>query len=400
MIHLPASFYKVQYESSIPMKNSRVLKSTLVNLDRAVDEVSKGWRKVRGPLKHAQIVPYRSYGTEQVLVVRGRVLTNRPIRPSETDSTWRNAAHMLERWVTREVVGTEVRAYWDGQEFRAETDDEGYFRFEIPTESKLPADREWHEVSLNLTAFPEADPATAKVLVPLVEAQFGVISDIDDTITFSSATNYLRMAKIVFLGTAYSRLPFKGVAAFYRGLEKGTFGRPVNPFFYVSSSPWNLYDVLRDLFEYRSIPAGPLLLQDYGIDVTKIINESHHAHKLRSIRDVFDKYPRLRFILIGDSGQADPEIYREVVRLYPGRVLAVYIRDVSHPPERDEAIRKLAAEIEPASCHLVLAEETDAAAEDALKHGWLEPQVLEEIKTEKAAEPAPRALEKALHQQT
>jgi phosphatidate phosphatase APP1 len=382
------------------MRNSSVLRSTLVSLDRAIDGVSKGWRKVCGPLKHAQIVPYRSYGTNETLVVLGRVLTNRPIRPSETDSTWRNAAHMVERWVTREVAGTEVRAEWEGRQFRTITNEEGYFRLEIPTEGKLPVDREWHEVALTLSSFPNADPATARVLVPLSEAQFGVISDIDDTITFSSATNYLRMAKIVFLGTAYSRLPFKGVAAFYRGLEKGTAGRAVNPFFFVSSSPWNLYDVLRDLFEYRSIPAGPLLLQDYGIDETKIINESHHTHKLRSIRDVFDNYPHLRFILIGDSGQADPEIYREIVRLYPGRVLAVYIRDVSHPPERDEAIRKLAAEIEPASCHLILAEETDLVAEDALNRGWLTAGVLEEIKLEKAAEPAPRKLEKALNQQT
>jgi len=351
-------------------------------------------------LKDAQIVPYRSYGTSETLIVRGRVLTNRPIRPSETDSTWRNAVHMLERWASREVPGAEVRARWNGRENHGVTDEEGYFRLEIPTEGRLPQDRPWHDVDLHLPAFPEAKPAVAKVLVPLADAQFGVISDIDDTITFSSATNYLRMAKIVFLGTAYSWLPFKGVAAFYRGLEKGTAGRPVNPFFYVSSSPWNLYDVLRDLFEYRSIPAGPLLLQDYGVDLTKLIHETHQEHKLRSIRDVFDKYPHLRFLLIGDSGQADPEIYREIVRLYPDRVLAVYIRDVSSPPERDEAVRKLAEEIAPANCHLILAEETDAVARDARAHGWLEEEVLHEIDSEKAAEPAPRPLEKALHQQT
>lgn len=382
------------------MTKSRILRTTLQNLDRAIDQTSHGWRKLRGPLKHAQIVPYRSYGTRDTLVVRGRILTNRPIRPSETDSAWRNAVHMLERWVSREVPETEVRARWNGREFLATTDEEGYFRLEIPTQGMLPTDRPWHEVAVELPAFPEAAPAIAKVLVPMPEAQFGIISDIDDTITFSSATNYLRMAKIVFLGTAYSRLPFKGVAAFYRGLEKGTAGRPVNPFFYVSSSPWNLYDVLRDLFEYRSIPAGPLLLQDYGVDLTKFIHESHHDHKLRSIRDVFDKYPHLRFLLIGDSGQADPEIYREIVRLYPDRVLAVYIRDVTHPPERDEAVRKLAEEIEPANCHLLLAEETYAVAQDALANGWIKQEVLGEIESEKATEPAAKPLEKALHQQT
>lgn len=382
------------------MRQSRILRATLHNLDRAIDQTSQGWRKLRGPSKRAQVVPYRSYGTNETLVVRGRVLTNRPIRPSETDSAWRNAVHMLERWGSREVPGTEILARWDGQEFHTTTDEEGYFRLEIPTNDRLPKDRAWHDVSVELPAFPDADPAIAKVLVPLAEAQFGIISDIDDTITFSSATNYLRMAKIVLLGTAFSRLPFKGVAAFYRGLEKGAAGRPVNPFFYVSSSPWNLYDVLRDLFEYRSIPAGPLLLQDYGVDLTKLIHESHHDHKLRSIRDVFDKYPHLPFLLIGDSGQADPEIYREVVRLYPDRVLAVYIRDVSHPPERDEAVRKLAAEIESANCRLLLAEETYPVAQDALANGWIEPGVLGEIESEKASEPAPQPLEKALNQQT
>jgi phosphatidate phosphatase APP1 len=307
---------------------------------------------------------------------------------------------MLQRWMTRKVPGTPVRACWAGQEYTATTDDDGYFRLEIPTGGRLPTDTGWHDVTVELPSFPNTPAATAKVLVPLPQAQFGVISDIDDTIIFSAATNFLRLAKITLLGTAYSRLPFKGVAAFYRGLEKGTAGLPVNPFFFVSSSPWNLYDVLRDLFEYRRIPAGPLLLQDYGIDATKFIHLGHREHKLAEIREVFDRYTRLPFLLIGDSGQEDPEIYREIVGLYPERVLAVYIRDVSKSPERADAVLKLAAEIERAGCRLLLAPETDAAAEDALQHGWLAPGVLEEIRTEKASEEPAGALEEALNQQT
>jgi phosphatidate phosphatase APP1 len=328
------------------------------------------------------------------------VLTNRPLRPSATDSQWRNLLNMLQRWMSREIPGARVQAHWGGQDFTGSTDDEGYFRIEIPTEGRLPADTSWHDVALHLPAFPNAPTAVAKVLVPLPQAQFGIISDIDDTVIFTAATNYLRMARIVLLGSAYSRLPFKGVAAFYRGLEKGSAGAPVNPFFYVSSSPWNLYDVLRDLFEYRSIPAGPLLLQDFGIDATKFIHLSHHEHKLGSIHDIFERYPGMQFLLIGDSGQEDPEIYREVVRRYPERVLAVYIRDVSDSPEREASVGKLAAELETAHCRLLLAGETAAAAEDALSHGWLVPGVLEEIRAEKLSEPPPDAVEEVLEQQT
>jgi phosphatidate phosphatase APP1 len=385
------------------MRTSLLLRHAVFRIDHGLDAVWKLWRRARGPLRSAQLVPYRSYGTREQLVVRGRVLTNRPLRPSATDSQWRNALHMLQRWMSREIPGATVEAEWASQKFTATTDEEGYFRIEIPTGGQLPANASWHDVPLQLPAFPQpptAPAAVAKVLVPLPEAQFGIISDIDDTVIFTAATNYLRMAKIVLLGSAYSRLPFKGVAAFYRGLEKGTAGAPVNPFFYVSSSPWNLYDVLRDLFDYRSIPAGPLLLQDFGIDAAKFIHQSHHEHKLASIRDVMERYPRLRFLLIGDSGQEDPEIYREVVRRYPERILAVYIRDVSHSPKRLVSVSRLAAELERAQCRLLLVEETEAAAEDALRHGWLAPGVLEEIRAEKASEPPAEPVEKALHQQT
>jgi phosphatidate phosphatase APP1 len=369
-------------------------------IDGFLDVLWKTWRAVRGPLRQAQLVPYRSYGTAGQLIVRGRVLTNRPLRPSQTDSAWRNAWHMFQRWATREIPGVVVTATWAGNEASAITDDEGYFRIEIGTQGRLDRSTFWQDVSVRLPAFPQTAPVTAKVVVPNPAAQFGVISDIDDTVIFSSATNYVRMAKIVLLGTAYSRLPFKGVAAFYRGLEKGTHAQPVNPIFYVSSSPWNLYDVLRDLFEFRSLPAGPLLLQDFGIDAEKFLHHAHRVHKVSVIRDLLDRYPHLPFLLIGDSGQQDPEIYREILRLYPGRVLSIYIRDVSRRRERNETVRKLAAEIDSPTCQLLLVKDTLAAAEHALRRGWIGPEVLEEIRMEKASEPPPQALEEALQQQT
>jgi phosphatidate phosphatase APP1 len=266
-----------------------------------------------------------------------------------------------------------------------------------------PSDpRGWQEVELDLPDFPSptGQPAIAKVLVPTEQAEFGVISDIDDTVIFTAATNVFRMARTVLLGTAFSRLPFKGVAAFYRGLAQGRAEEPVNPIFYVSSSPWNLYDVLRDLFEIRSIPAGPLMLQDFGIAPGKFITESHRAHKLRAIRGIMETYPHLKFILVGDSGQKDPEIYRETVDLFPERVLAVYIRDVSRKPERDEAIRALSEQMRPLACDLVLGEETIDVAKHALANGWITADVLAAIEGETRGERPPEKMETLLHQQT
>ncbi len=371
-------------------------------IDNTLDVLSKRIRKSRGAPRRAQIVPHRSYGTRDRLIVQGRVLSNRPIRPSAEDSAILNFWHMLQRWLTHELAGVTVRARHGHSQAEGQTDLEGYFRIEMPAGAEPTDARGWHEVELDLPGFPtpSGQAAIAKVLVPTEQAEFGVISDIDDTVIYSAATNILRMARTVLLGTAFSRLPFKGVAAFYRGLAKGRAAEEVNPIFYVSSSPWNLYDVLRDLFEVRSVPAGPLMLQDFGLAPGKFITESHRVHKLRAIRGILDTYPHLKFILVGDSGQKDPEIYRETVDLFPQRILAVYIRDVCRQPERDEAIHALAEQIRPLACDLVLADETDKVAEHAVAKGWISAEVLAAIQREIAGEPEPKTVETLLHQQT
>jgi phosphatidate phosphatase APP1 len=83
-----------------------------------------------------------------------------------------------------------------------------------------------------------------------------------------------------------------------------------------------------------------------------------------------DSYP-LPFILIGDSGQRDPEIYREVVAEYPARILAIYIRSVSPDPLRRETVRALAREVERAGSALLLTDDTLSAARHAADNGWI-----------------------------
>ena len=95
---------------------------------------------------------------------------------------------------------------------------------------------------------------------PLKRARFGVISDIDDTIVSSHVANKLKMILTAALSNSRTRKPFAGVAAFYRALHAG-----VNPFFYVSKSPWNLYAPLVEYLEVQGLPLGPLLLRDFGL---------------------------------------------------------------------------------------------------------------------------------------
>ena len=112
--------------------------------------------------------------------------------------------------------------------------------------------------------------------------------------------------------------------------------RTRNPIFYVSSSPWNLYDLLDDFLELNAIPAGPIFLRDIGTDTGKFIKTPGHGHKLERARTLIARNPQLRWVLLGDSGQADAELYAEAAQEFGDRIAAIYIRDVD--PDADSPL--------------------------------------------------------------
>ena len=207
------------------------------------------------------------------------------------------------------------------------------------------------------------------VFVPSENVEFGVISDIDDTVVPTGATRLWEMVKTTFMGNAYTRVPFPGVAAFYQALSKGLMGYENNPFFYVSSSPWNLYDFLRELMNIHHIPQGPLMLRDIGLSREHFFAGSHTEHKLIQIKRIFDIIRDTPFILIGDSGQHDAEIYLHVIRDFPGRVKMVYIRDVD--PTNHEKVLTIASETGNLGVEMMLVRDTIEATLHAVSKGWI-----------------------------
>jgi phosphatidate phosphatase APP1 len=254
-----------------------------------------------------------------------------------------------------------------GDEVRAVTDQEGYFEFVLDLPRPLDDPRVWEPVELELLAPPApagVTHATAQVLIPR-DPQYAVISDLDDTVLHSHATSLWQMARLTLLHNAHTRLPFEGVAGFYQALQRGRDGEALNPVFYVSNSPWNLYDLLEDFLDLHGIPRGPLLLRDWSLRTLK----AGGTHKLAAIEALLAAYPGLQVVLVGDSGERDPEIYRQVVLRHPGRVLAVYVRDVA--PGRHDAVRAIAAELAGHGVQLVLSPDTEAARRHALDHGLI-----------------------------
>lgn len=342
------------------------------NAETAFDTLVARLREKTGRTEPIVIQPYRGFGDLDEVRVSGRVLEDPGIpEASERDTVWQNVVAMYRRFESDEVPGAEVELSVGSSMKRLRTDEEGYFEALIPLPDGLTPRDGWIEVDARLTEGEKPSDTVIRARVPGDDAAFGVISDIDDTILPSGATRLTTLARKTFLHNARTRLPFDGAAAFYRALAQGPNGDgpPVNPFFYVSSSPWNLYDFLEDFFDLNGVPEGPILLRDLGVDAEKFIKEGH-SHKLDKIERVLGAFPDLPFVLIGDSGQEDPELYLESVKRHPRRIRAIYIRDVSDRP-RDEEVQRLARAAEAHGVDFRRVEDSAEAARHAARVGLI-----------------------------
>jgi phosphatidate phosphatase APP1 len=342
--------------------------------------------------KRDTVVLYRGFGANGRVRVYGRALEEQRIAPAgATDSRWRNLLAMLERADADPLPHAVVSVTIGSAREQLVADDEGFFTGEMPSDHARRIDEDWIEVHAQLVetehgTVPAPIQVAGAALSPASRPEYLVVSDIDDTVLQSRVTNFLRAAKTLAFGNARTRLPFPGVAAFYTALRRGRGANGRNPIFYVSSSPWNLYDLITEFLELQGIPLGPVMLRDLDIGLATLSSRRHHDHKGDHIRRILATYPDLQMILIGDSGQQDPEIYHGIVNEHKGRIRAIYIRNVTMNAERSAAIDLLAKEVLSVGSTMVLADDTLTAARHAVEHGFIPAEALPGIGDEKRAD--------------
>jgi phosphatidate phosphatase APP1 len=365
------------------------IRSVLTNIARAFRRVLHLLaRPVKGDRGHGGIVilPYRGYGSHEEVFLMGRVFRQLGAGSSVREGTLRrdviDVGRRLLRWGVADAV---LVARFGGTEQRVTTDRDGYFRVRLRP-AQLPAsDSLWHHMDLELVRPVAAAKTKGDLFVPPSTTRYVVISDIDDTVMYTGVANKVKMLWRLFVQGAQSRVAFPGVAAFYRALHGGASGEGHNPLLYVSRGPWSIYEMLDEFFNLHGIPVGPVLfLREWGLTPQHPLPKRAEGHKLALIRDMLSLYSDLPFILIGDSGQHDPEIYTQVVREHPGRVLAIYIRNVSRDPQRHRAIEALAREVLDAGSSLLLTADSFAMAEHAVEHDLVSPEALSEVLKERA----------------
>lgn len=357
----------------------RLLREAGVSVEHTVDDLKHRFKRKIGYTDPIFIQPYHSYGTTQRIFLFARVLEDEGVtEPRPQDTPWQNFVRSFKLLESDEIPAARVRVRCAGQTHEVHSDQEGYVSLEL--DAAQSADGAFapgeHEVTYELleprVKRPDAPPARGSVFIPRPDSQFTVISDIDDTVMHTEATSLLRMAIHSVFSNAHTRVAFPGVAEFYGALHRNE-GRDeggLNPFFYLTSSPWNVYDLIRVFLELHDIPAGPVLMRDFGLARSHFLKGSHDEHKLGRIRHLIDLYPEQRFILVGDTGQRDAEIYAQICREASDHILAVYLRSVGDDA-REHAVGEIVREINDLGLPAVAAADTKAHAADALSHRWI-----------------------------
>jgi phosphatidate phosphatase APP1 len=325
---------------------------------------------------------YRSHGGNGRLRVVGRLIEDKGTTDPTADSgVLANVVDTVRRFESDEIPDARIIARFGDRDLaEGTTDHEGFFDLTIETETHLEPG--WHDVEVEVLesiADGKGLKADARVMVPPPDAEFAIISDVDDTVLESRATDLLTEIRLVFAHNASQRAPMPGAAPLYRMLEGGPDGDGWNPFFYVSRSGWGLYDLIEAFLDENDLPVGPLYLQDIAILEPKSPNVGSEYPKRDTIRRLFDDYPGLRFVLIGDSGQEDPELYRDLVEERPDRVRAVLIRAVT-PPERDSEVREIIQEIVDLGVPAAAAESSVSLARAAADFGLIPDDAIDAVR--------------------
>jgi len=285
---------------------------------------------------------YHGYAHPGRMFIFGHVLSLSPLsRKKYRRNVWTNTLALLRSFMVKPVKGANVRLMWKGGWIHSKTEDDGFFKFEW--DDKEPLENGWHSVSVEYFEN-ERVIATGKGKIFMPPAnQFACISDIDDTFLISHSSTIFKRLYVLLTKNAHSRKPFDGVVRHYQLLAKAaTTGSELNPFFYVSSSEWNLYDFINEFCKKNQLPDGIFLLnQIKRLSQAWKTGKSKHATKFMRIARIMEAYPDQRFILLGDSSQMDPVIYASIAEHFPKQVHAVYIRDV-YITNREKVIETLA----------------------------------------------------------
>ncbi len=349
-----------------------------------VRNLRSGYRRRFGyrPKKKVVVQLYRGYRSTEYLFVQGRVLEDNGIEVADSDRRWKNFVNAIRRFESDEVAGAKVELDYLGQRFELTADAEGYIELHEEVSVNV-TDDPWEAIGARITHVPHGEASDdlfgGEVADLSREARYAVVTDIDDTVLKTHVTSLFKLRALyhTLVDNAHTRLAFPGAPELYEQLAHGPDAEEENnPMFYLSRSPWNLYDMLQDFLDAKGFPKGPIFLRDVGLRYKS--EDSEYGHKEGTLLRLIDDFPTLKFILIGDSGERDADIYTSVANAHPERIAAIIIRNVKNNANAHR-IQRLFERSKPEQ-HWYLVKESGEAAEILARLGMLNAEQVASVK--------------------
>jgi phosphatidate phosphatase APP1 len=264
------------------------------------------------------VVPFSGYGGSGWIRVLGRVLLVRPQRAGVAEKPRARNVRGWRSFTSVPAGEVAVIVTAGGREYRVKADRGGVI--DIRLDLRLPAG--WNTVTMQTD---DSGIVEAPVYVVDGKTRFGILSDIDDTVMVTALPRPLLAAWNTFVLDEHARTPVAGMAVLYERLVREHAGSPV---IYLSTGAWNVAPTLTRFLSRNLYPAGALLLTDWGPTHDRLFR-SGKQHKRDNLARLASEFPKMKWLLIGDDGQHDEELYGEFARAHPDNVAAICIRQLS-----------------------------------------------------------------------
>ncbi|MGB5943349.1 MAG: phosphatase domain-containing protein [Leeuwenhoekiella sp.] len=268
---------------------------------------------------------YRGYANDDNFVIFGHLFKNKSIDDYSLERNWLvNSWEIIQIFNLKTVRNDKIELRFLDKVYTTTTEADGYFSFDMPYKEEM--DFGWHDFTVTLVNHPEVT-ATGQ-LIKQDNRGLAFISDVDDTFLVSHTVGKLKKLYILLTRNVIRRKVFPDVVDHYKALAASSD----NPFFYVSSSEWNLYNLINQFVTTNDLPKGVYRLKHIKTSILDFLKTGRgdHRHKYDKIESLIQFYPGLQFTLLGDDSQQDPELYRDITKKYSNHLKAIYIRQTGN----------------------------------------------------------------------
>jgi phosphatidate phosphatase APP1 len=290
--------------------------------------------------KRLDIKIYPTYGNTEEVNVKGRVTKYENNKePNSKNSSLTNLIQNFDLLVSADIKNISLDIKFNGRTVPVKTDNEGLFNIKIKDFGAV--NKGYQKVQANLSSLNTQNyyAETGEGIITInskTDTAFGIISDIDDTIQKSDVTNKIKALTNLLFKNYTTQEKIAGTSDLYQILDRVNDGNTDGDVYYVSGSPIQISDRIENFISFNNFPKGSIDLKKIGLGKGDDSPTQQIEYKLGKIRPILNLFPDKKFILFGDSGEKDPEIYKQVNKEFPGRIIATYINNVTKDSKTSE----------------------------------------------------------------